>query len=130
MKHKTLHAMKTKLPAVLAFCVLPFAGGLPAHAQGTAFSYQGQLQNNGSPVNGLYDFRFRLDADPAGSTILATVFTNAIPVSDGLFTTTIDFGAGWFNGTNYWLEVDVRTNSAANYTALSPLQALTPTPYV
>jgi hypothetical protein len=34
------------------------------------------------------------------------VFTNAIPVTNGLFTTTIDFGAGFFNGSNYWLEGD------------------------
>ena len=103
------------------------------HAQGTAFTYQGQLQNSGSPVNGLYDFRFRLDADPAGNTILNAVLTNAIPVTNGLFTTTIDFGPGWFNGSNYWLEVDVRTNNPGNtlaYTPLTPYQAFTPTPYV
>ncbi|HUZ08313.1 MAG TPA: hypothetical protein VMV89_12620, partial [Candidatus Paceibacterota bacterium] len=80
-------------------------------------------------ASGSYDFRFRLDADPAGNNILATVFTNAIPVSNGLFSTTIDFGTGWFNGSNYWLEVDVRTNATANYTGLTPLQSLTPTPY-
>ena len=104
-----------------------------ASAQGTAFTYQGQLQNSGSPVNGLFDFRFRLDADPAGNTILNTVLTNAIPVTNGLFTTTIDFGPGWFNGSNYWLEVDVRTNNPGNtlaYTPLTPYQAFTPTPYV
>lgn len=29
-------------------------------AQGTGFSYQGQLQNNGSPANGSYDLMFTL----------------------------------------------------------------------
>jgi hypothetical protein len=100
-----------------------------AHAQGTAFTYQGQLSTNGAPANGLYDFRFRLDNDVAGDVILGTVFTNAIPVTNGLFTTTIDFGAGILTGSNYWLEVDVRTNNTVNYTGLTPLQALTPTPY-
>jgi hypothetical protein len=102
------------------------------YAQGTAFTYQGRLNNGGNPANGLYDFRFRLDADSQGNTILATDLTNTIPVANGLFVTTIDFGAGWFNGSNYWLEVDVRTNSPGNsigYTALTPLQAFTPTPY-
>ena len=87
------------------------------------------MNSAGSPANGLFDFRFRLDADPAGNTILTTVLTNSIAVTNGLFTTTIDFGAGWFNGSNYWLEVDVKTNNFATYTALSPLQQLTPTPY-
>src|SRR5665213_10152 len=98
-------------------------------AQGTAFTYQGRLNSSGGPANGLYDFRFRLDADPAGNTILATVLTNAIGVTNGLFTTTMDFGAGWFNGGNYWLEVDVKTNNFAAYTALNPFQQITPTPY-
>src|SRR6202008_3815680 len=57
------------------------------------------------------------------------VLTNAVPVSNGLFTVTIDFGAGFFNGSNYWLEVDVRTNGAGGYANLNPLQALTPAPY-
>ena len=87
------------------------------------------MNTGGSPVNGLYDFRFRLDADPQGNTILATLLTNAIPVTNGLFTATIDFGAGWFNGSNYWLELDVKTNNFASYTALNPLQQITPAPY-
>jgi formylglycine-generating enzyme required for sulfatase activity len=101
-----------------------------AHAQGTAFTYQGRLNSSGSPASGSYDFRFRLAADPLGNTYVGSAYlTNGIAVASGLFTTTIDFGPGLFAGTNYWLEVDVRTNGAANYTALTPLQAFTPTPY-
>jgi formylglycine-generating enzyme required for sulfatase activity len=101
-----------------------------AAAQGTAFTYQGQLQNNGSPANGLYDCRFKLYSDPFGNTQVGSSYlTNAIPVTNGLFVTTIDFGAGIFTGSNCWLEVDVKTNLVANYTVLTPLQAVTPTPY-
>jgi hypothetical protein len=103
-----------------------------AHAQGTAFTYQGRLNNGGSPANGLYDFRFRLDADPEGDTVLGTALINALGVTNGLFSTTIDFGAGRFNGSSCWLEVDVRTNNPGNtlpYTPLFPFQAVTPTPY-
>jgi hypothetical protein len=121
--------MKIFIPSLLASTILAVTQSL--HAQGTAFTYQGRLNSSGSPTSGLYDFRFRLDADPAGNTILGTVLTNAIPVTNGLFTTTIDFGPGWFNGSNYWLEVDVRTNTGGNgnYTVLNPFQPLTPTPY-
>ena len=108
---------------------LGFCTQISLPAQGTAFTYQGHLNSDGSPASGLFDFRFRLDADPQGDTILDTVLTNAIPVTNGLFTTTIDFGAALFNGSNYWLEVDVKTNSFASYTVLSPLQSVTPTPY-
>jgi hypothetical protein len=101
-----------------------------ASAQGTAFTYQGRLSSSGSPATGVYDFRFRLATDSLGNNLIGSpVLTNAVSVNNGLFTATIDFGAGFFNGSNYWLEVDVKTNLAGGYTALTPLQALTPTPY-
>jgi trimeric autotransporter adhesin len=102
----------------------------PAQAQGTAFTYQGVLNAGGGPANGLYDLRFRLFVDPLGSNQAgSSVLTNGVPVANGLFIVTLDFGAGIFMGTNYWLEVDVKTNGGATYTDLSPLQAVTPAPY-
>jgi len=99
------------------------------HAQGTAFAYQGRLNSGGSPANGLYDYRFKLYTDPLGNTQVGSSYsTNAIAVTNGLFVTTIDFGAGIFTGGTNWLEVDVRTNGAGSYTVLSPLQGVTPTP--
>lgn len=105
-----------------------------AYAQGTAFTYQGRLNTGGSPANGLYDYRFKLYIDPLGNTQVGGSYaTNAIAVTNGLFTTTIDFGAGIFIGGTNWLEVDVRTNNApsytASYTVLTPFQQVTPTPY-
>src|SRR6202030_1926600 len=49
--------------------------------------------------------------------------------SNGLFTVTMDFGPGVFTGTNYWLDVAVRTNGGGAFTELTPRQPLTPTPY-
>lgn len=100
-----------------------------AHAQGTAFTYQGRLNADGSPVNGLFDFRFKLYVDPVGDTqVGASYLTNGVPTTNGLFITTIDFGPGIFTGGTNWLEVDVRTNGAGSYTLLSPFQVVTPTP--
>ena len=99
-------------------------------AQGPAFTYQGRLNDTGSPANGSYDFRFRLASDPLGTNFVAgPLLTNGITVSSGLFTVGLNFGAGVFTGSNYWLEVDVRTNGGGNYTSLTPLQPLTPSPY-
>ncbi len=101
-----------------------------AFAQGTAFTYQGRLNDGATPATGQYDFRFKLYFDSLGNTQAGSSYlTNGIAVNDGLFTTTINFGAGVYAGSNYWLEVDVKTNGAGSYTVLSPLQALTPTPY-
>ena len=100
-----------------------------ALTQGTAFTYQGRLNNNGAPANGSYDFRFRLASDPYGNNYVGgPVLTNGVAVNNGLLVATLDFGSV-FAGANYWLEVDVRTNGAGGYTALSPLQPLTPAPY-
>lgn len=101
-----------------------------ARAQGTAFTYQGRLNDGSSPANGTYDFRFKLFQDSLGNNQAgAAQLVGSVPVSNGLFTVTIDFGPGIFTGSNYWLDVSVRTNGGISYTDLSPFQPMTPTPY-
>ncbi len=96
-------------------------------AQGTAFTYQGRLNDGGSPATGLYDFRCAIfDAPVNGIGVLLT--NTATPVTNGLFTLTLDFG-GIFNGAARWLDLSVRTNGPGDFTPLAPRQALTPTPY-
>jgi hypothetical protein len=111
--------------------ILPWATAFhQALALTTAFTYQGRLDDGGAPANGIYDFRFMLYYDPARSTQAAAPFlTNAIPVTNGLFTATIDFGQGVFTGSDCWLEVNVRRNGEVSYTVLNPLQNLTPAPH-
>lgn len=113
-----------------AICSL-FVIADPAGAQGPAFTYQGRLEVSGAPASGNYDFRFRLAFDPLGNTYVGNtaLLTNDVLVTNGLFTVALNFGAGIFSGSNYWLEVDVRTNGSGNYTTLNPLQPLTPAPY-
>jgi hypothetical protein len=120
--------MKTKLTAITVVLVLLAA--VSVRAQGTAFTYQGGLNDSNGPANGVYDFHFRLFKDSLGSTQAGpTILANALSVSNGLFTATLDFGAGIFTGSNFWLQVGVRTNGATNYNDLTPLQALTAAPY-
>src|SRR5580765_3971278 len=103
---------------------------LSTHAQGTAFTYQGRLNDNGSPANGIYDLRFTIyDAAGGGSQIGGVLTTTATGVNGGLFTVTLDFGAGIFTGGSRWLEIAARTNGVGTFTALTPRQPLTPTPY-
>lgn len=105
--------------------------GLPAvFAQSTAFTYQGRLNDGSSPANGSYDIVFTLFATNTTGTSVAGPVTNpAVAVSNGLFTTTVNFGPGIFTGTNYWLEIAVSTNGANAFSTLAPRQPLTPTPY-
>jgi len=102
-----------------------------ALAQGTAFTYQGRLNDGTSPANGIYDLRFTIYDSPGGGLIVGGPLTNApTGASNGLFTVTLDFGSGVFTGPARWLEIGVRTNGSVTvYQALSPRQPLTATPY-
>jgi Chaperone of endosialidase len=100
-----------------------------AFAQGTAFTYQGRLNANGAPANGLYDFNFGLFSTSGGGSALGSLdFFFGVPVTNGLFTVTLDFGTN-FPGAARWLEIAVRTNATATYTTLAARQPITPAPY-
>ena len=98
--------MKRKIRVMLA---LTFLSALNSQlstlfAQGTAFTYQGRLNDANGPANGNYDLTFTLFAtDTAGVALAAPVTTSGTLVSNGLFTTTIDFGASVFTGGSSWL---------------------------
>lgn len=86
--------------ALLTLLVLPQG----AAALGNAFTYQGQLEQNGSLATGTCDFRFLLfdsigDGAPptGGNQIGTTLAADGVQVSDGLFTLRLDFGAAAFN---------------------------------
>ena len=98
-------------------------------AQGTAFTYQGRLNSGGVPANGSYDIAFTLYATNVTGSIFAGPVTNtAVNVTNGLFTTTVDFGSVFTSASN-WLELAVSTNRANSFTALIQCQQLTPVPY-
>jgi hypothetical protein len=120
--------MKTKIQSLFTALAL-LAGASQAAAQGTAFTYQGQLQNNGSPANGLYDFQFALSNAPSGGSQVGGTVTNlAVGVTNGLFKTILDFGSV-FSGNATWLAISVRTNDVGSYIGLNPPQQLSPVPY-
>ena len=99
-------------------------------AQGTAFNYQGRLNDGGTQANGSYDLRFAVyDAVTNGSRISVLLTNSAVAVSNGLFSVTLDFGAGVFAGNNAWLDLGVRAVGVTNFTSLSPRQPVLPVPY-
>ncbi len=96
---------------------------------GTAFTYQGQLQNGGTPQSGPCDFRFKLyNAATNGTQIGSTQTLSSTAVTNGLFTVSIDFGASAFTGSPRWLETAVACPSGGSLTTLSPRQSLKPAP--
>ena len=100
-----------------------------AFAQGTAFTYQGRLNSSGAVANGSYDLQFTLYTTNVTGTALAGPVTNtAVAVTNGLFTTLVDFG-NVFTGASNWLAIAVSTNAANAFSTLAPRQQLTPVPY-
>ena len=117
------------------FALAPILGSLllslqSVFAQGTAFTYQGRLNNNGAAANGSFDLTFSLFNTNSGGSATAGPVTNlATSVSNGLFTVTLNFGGNVLNGATYWLDIAVRTNGNGVFTELSARQPITPAPY-
>jgi len=101
------------------------------YAQGTtAFTYQGRLNAGANAANGSYDMAFTLyDANVSGTQIAGPITNSAVSVTNGLFTVTLNFGAGVFTGTNYWVQMAVSPAGANTFATLVPRQQLTPAPY-
>ncbi len=112
------------LASLLGVCGPAFAG-----STGSAFTYQGQLSQNGSPASGNFDFLFALYTVSSGGTAVDTL-SLTLPVSEGLITASLDFTDVPFDGQALWVEVSVRPGgSSGGFTTLSPRQSLTATPY-
>jgi hypothetical protein len=102
-----------------------------ACAQGTAFTYQGVLSQGGAGVNGSNDLTFTLyNSVSGGITVGTSNVVNDLRMTNGLFTVTLDFGAGTVNGSDRWLQIAARPGASTGaYTNLVPRQPVTATPY-
>lgn len=119
--------MRQNLARLLCLACASWAGS--ALAVGTAFTYQGTLEDAGQPANGNYDLVFQLKT-LAGSNLFAPILFDDVPVAGGVFTVTLDFGPGAFPGADRRLGIGVRPgDSAGLYTTLAPDVVLTATPY-
>lgn len=101
----------------------------PQVAAGSAFTYQGRLIKNGQPLSGTCDLQFGLwDAASGGNFLNSNTFSS-VPISNGLFTGQIDYGAATFAGDARWIETTVKCAGDPNYITLSPRTKLTAAPY-
>lgn len=117
---------QVNLSATVLFLAISLAS---ATAQGTAFSYQGRLTDGQNSAEGAYDLAFTLFQTNVGGQSIAGPITNAtVPVSNGLFHVSVDFG-DVFSGAERWLEIAVRTNGGMAFTTLHPRQWIASTPY-
>src|SRR5262245_10824798 len=115
--------MKIGITTILASLAIMAPGAL---AQTTAFTYQGELKDNGQLANGAYDitivaFDAATGGNPVGSRCL-----NDRPVVNGRFSAEVDFGT-LVQGAPYYLEIRARRHttgvncgSGDGFTTLTP----------
>jgi len=116
----------------LFFLVIIFSVASLAFAQGNAFSFQGRLNDGTNPANGRYDLQFKLfDAITGGTQIGPTVSRPGTTLINGVFSTTLDFGAQAFQNPNsIFIEIAVKPFGSPNQlTILGPRQQLTVVPF-
>src|SRR5262245_7829870 len=115
---------------VFTLCTLVvMLAGTQLHALplGTAFTFQGRLDEAGRPANGTYYLHFELYDAPSNGNRVGTQPTNTVNVANGVFTVDLDFGSTAFTGEARWLQVNVRTNGGVGFD-LSPRTAVAPAP--
>lgn len=128
---------RTRPAAILTALAAAFAIGSTVNAQpfGDTFTYQGELIENGLPVNGEYDLQFKLyNAAVGGTPLGTTACANNVTVVNGRFTVNVAF-SGQFDGQARFLEISTRPGASGNcsittgWTLLSGRQELKPTPH-
>lgn len=124
----------TKMLTILALGLMTWLVGFTEAApMGTAWTYQGRLIDANSAADGLYDFQFKLfDTNVTGTQQGSTIDVNEADVIDGYFTVELDFGSDVFNGSERWLQIEVRAgelDDPSPYTLLNPRRQITPAPY-
>lgn len=115
--------MRSVLPVAISSILAACSTSAIAQSDST-FTYQGQLHEAGSPADGFFNMEFRLfDAMSGGAQVGSSIVIASQQVSDGVFSSQLDFGYLDFGGDQYWLEIVV------DGTALTPRQPITASPY-
>ena len=119
------------LRAITVFTFLALPGAVFAASVGTAFTYQGSLEDGGVRANGEYDLQFKLfSVASGGGQVGPTETEEDVVVERGVFTVELDFGGSPFGGGPLFLQVGVRPGASAGaFTTLDPRQSLTAAPF-
>ncbi len=105
------------------FSALLFSVTVYGVSSPNTFTYQGQLQQSGSPLTDTVTMTFSLFDDlESGSQIGSTQTLNSVSVEDGLFQVMLDFGGNAFESHERWLQITVDGE------LLTPRQRITAVP--
>ncbi|MEM7623847.1 MAG: hypothetical protein AAF235_11675, partial [Planctomycetota bacterium] len=123
--------------AVAALAVVLAAPVAAAQDATRTFTYQGVIEDDGSPLNGLFDFNASVwDAETGGNQLYFR-FYDDVPVTDGVFTLEVPdrssaSAAGAFTGADRWLSIGVRPGASGSldpYEFFAPRTEILAVPY-
>ena len=124
MSQITRFLLSIMFVALAQLALIPQCLAVP---QGTAFTYQGRLDDNGQAASGNHDFEFRLFDMASGGSELALQSRSGVAVVDGVFSVQLDFGD--LGGDQRWLQISVRPSGGGSFELLTPRQTIDAAPY-
>jgi hypothetical protein len=101
----------------------------------SGFTYQGEIQQDGLPLDGTVLFQFNLWVSKEGGVMIgANQVSSNVSVTNGQFSAVLnmdnEFGDNAFNVEKHWLKIEVCLDPACDSsTLLYPRQPLTASPY-
>ena len=114
--------MKPNLrPIYLVLCVTTLF--LATNLSAQSITYQGELNQSGSPADGQFDMEFGLWDSPTGGTQIDSFSVANVSVSNGRFTAELAFDVESFSDAGRWLQIEVEGNT------LLPRQAVNHAPF-
>lgn len=126
----TEHSKIIKRACLLALSLVVCLAWLATAHATTEFSYQGEIRDEGTLVNGSCDLFFSVwDAETGGTQLAPEQSLAGVSVSEGRFTVGLDFGGGIFEGTPRWLRIRAACPAGSTPEALSPRQPVLPAPH-
>ena len=130
MNQNAINNFRKTFSSIALISLILFGGALiSASAQTASFNYQGKLTDNLVAANGTYQMQFGLFDASSGGNQLGATQTNAVTVTNGVFTVSLGFGATAFDCTDRFLQISVFSTSANAFVALTPRQQITSAPY-
>ena len=121
--------MKKSFTGLFSVLIMIVVFSVGVYSQTTEFTYQGKLNDGSIAATGDYNFEFRLFSVNTGGTVISTIQRLGVPVSSGVFTVKLDFGAN-FDGQPRWLEIAIKpAGDPGGFQQLLPRQPVTSAPY-
>ncbi|HLM00881.1 MAG TPA: hypothetical protein VK400_07475, partial [Pyrinomonadaceae bacterium] len=118
-----------KLHTVLILLVLLLVAAGSAFGQTTVINYQGRLSEASALENGSYQFQFRLYDAAEGGNQIGAALESRVLVTNGAYSTSLDFGAEVFSGGERYLEISIRKTETEAYAPLSSREKINSVPY-